>query len=243
MRIYIGTSGWNYFWNPDGLRWYVENTRFNSIELNMSFYGFPRPKQVLRWKREGNELRWVIKVHRSITHLRKLSEVSLKTWHKFRDIFKELETNIDYYLFQFPPSLGYSDKILSRILNFHKIGNVGDKMAIEPRHESWFRANIEEKLSSYGIVIVTPDSPMFNGLPFNRIYVSSDVVYLRIHGRSEWYSHIYSSDELNELAEKVLETGVERAYIFLNNDHGMLPNGNELVDIFLKKGCSVSREN
>ena len=51
MNIFIGTSGWNYDWNPEkSLDWYVKNTKFNAIELNYSFYRFPSPKAVNAWK-------------------------------------------------------------------------------------------------------------------------------------------------------------------------------------------------
>ncbi|MCD6562527.1 MAG: DUF72 domain-containing protein [Thermoproteales archaeon] len=242
MKIYIGTSGWKYFWNPDGLKWYVENTPFNAIELNMSFYSFPRQRQVERWEREGNDLRWVVKVHRSITHMRKMSLKSIATWKKFREVFSPLEQKIDLYLFQFPPSLAFSEKIFERIISYYREGEIGEKMAIEPRHESWFNEKVEEKFAEHDILMVTPDSPMFNGLPQNKLFKTTDKVYLRIHGRTEWYSHIYSSEELEELVEKILETKTTKAYIFLNNDHGMLPNGEELVKIFTRRGYPVTRE-
>ena len=37
LRVYVGTSGWAYFWNPDGLDWYVRNSGLNAVELNASF--------------------------------------------------------------------------------------------------------------------------------------------------------------------------------------------------------------
>ena len=140
MRIYVGTSGWSYSWNPDGLKWYVHHSGFNAVELNMSFYSFPRVKQVERWVAEGSELRWVIKVHRSITHLRKLKPVSIDTWRRFRERFKPLEESIDFYLFQLPPSIVFGEEIINRIKVYSKIC---DKIAIEPRHKSWFKPDIE----------------------------------------------------------------------------------------------------
>ncbi|MFP3209319.1 MAG: DUF72 domain-containing protein, partial [Nitrososphaeria archaeon] len=38
MEPYVGTSGWSYAWNPDGLEWYVRNSGLNAVELNSSFY-------------------------------------------------------------------------------------------------------------------------------------------------------------------------------------------------------------
>ncbi|RLE90384.1 MAG: DUF72 domain-containing protein, partial [Thermoprotei archaeon] len=73
MEIYVGTSGWMYDWNIGGnLDWYVKFSELNTVELNASFYRFPFRNQVRSWARKGSKLKWAIKVHRSITHYRKL---------------------------------------------------------------------------------------------------------------------------------------------------------------------------
>ena len=77
MEVFIGTSGWSYNWNEgSSLEWYVNNSGLNAIELNMSFYRFPYPNMVKSWSSKGKQLAWVIKVHRSITHLKKLNKES-----------------------------------------------------------------------------------------------------------------------------------------------------------------------
>ncbi|MGC8556152.1 MAG: DUF72 domain-containing protein, partial [Conexivisphaera sp.] len=67
-EFYVGTSGWSYSWNPDGIGWYAENSGLNAVELNASFYRFPFPSMVRGWSRRSG-LRWSIKVHRSVTHV------------------------------------------------------------------------------------------------------------------------------------------------------------------------------
>lgn len=101
MKVFVGTSGWLYDWNEDGtLDWYVENSGLNAVELNASFYRFPFQNQVKSWKRKSKSLRWAIKVHRSITHLRKFGERAYDIWDKFKNLFNPLEDLIDFYLFQ-----------------------------------------------------------------------------------------------------------------------------------------------
>jgi len=54
LKALVGTSGWLYDWNEGGdLRWYVENSGLNAIELNASFYRFPFPSQVKGWSRRA----------------------------------------------------------------------------------------------------------------------------------------------------------------------------------------------
>ena len=70
--IFVGTSGWSYNWNlGKSLEWYTNESGLNAIELNMSFYRFPYPNMIKSWAKKGSTLAWIIKVHRSITHLKK----------------------------------------------------------------------------------------------------------------------------------------------------------------------------
>ena len=232
MRIYVGTSGWRYDWNPDGLRWYVQYSEFNAVELNMSFYSFPREKQVDRWFNEGRKLRWSIKVHRSITHLRRMNEKSIPTWKKFRERFKPMEELIDFYLFQLPPSVTYSKAMHERILKYSEMCG---KIAIEPRNKSWFNRDVIDALSDLNIVIVTPDSPMYEGLPETGVISINDIVYVRMHGRLAWYNYGYLDEELEEVAEKILEKRPEKIYVFFNNNHDMLGDGRRMLEILRKK--------
>lgn len=103
MKFFVGSSGWQYSWNPDGLEWYLKNTNLNAIELNSSFYRFPFPNQVKGWKNKMKirEIRWSIKVNRLITHVYKLNEKALEIWKKFEKLFIPLEEYIDFYFFKF----------------------------------------------------------------------------------------------------------------------------------------------
>ncbi len=55
------------------------------------------------WARKGAGLRWAVKVHRYITHVKRLKEDALDTWLRFSDLFQPLDPYIDFYLFQMPP--------------------------------------------------------------------------------------------------------------------------------------------
>lgn len=228
MKLYIGTSGWRYTWNPDGLEWYVSNTGFNAVELNMSFYGFPRQKQVETWARIGSSLRWSVKVHRSITHMRRLNEKSHPVWTRFRERFKPLEPLIDFYLFQLPPRMKPSPQVLDRLKRYAELC---EKAAVEPRSPEWFQGDVPERLEEIGLYIVTPDSPIHEGLPGGRVYVSRGTVYVRMHGRLAWYNYGYLDEELEEVARAIVDASPERAYIFFNNNHDMLGDGRKMAEI------------
>ena len=71
------------------------------------------------------------------------------------------------------------------------------------------------------------------------IATSNGIVYLRIHGRTGWYYHDYSLEELEELASKVWEGRPDRVYVFFNNDHWMLENARLMKKIL--EGAPDSR--
>lgn len=227
----VGTSGWVYDWNIDGsLDWYIRNSGLNAVELNASFYRFPFPSQVAAWSRKGKRLRWAVKVHRLITHVRRLSEKALDSWGKFRRLFDPLDSQIDFYLFQMPPNFTATEANLRRVRHFIKESDLGWRFAIEFRHESWFREDMAEMVTGLGATYVSIDSPMAS-----LIIPSNKIIYLRMHGRTGWYSHNYSEDELKEIAEKVKFHNPNKAYIFFNNDHWMLENARLMLNLLKRK--------
>ena len=213
--VYVGTSGWSYDWNQgNSLNWYITESRLNSIELNMSFYRFPYPNMVKSWAAKGTALAWVVKVHRSITHFQKLQSSAVESFQRFKKIFKPLEKQIHYYLFQFPPS--FTDiTILERFIE--QTGT--EKLAIEFRHPSLFTTELIEWGKKNGILLVSIDAPQ---LP--QILMSKTVVYERIHGRTEWYFHDYYTKELKEIRKRILSNNPQTVYVFFNNNHAMLQN-------------------
>ncbi len=233
VEIYVGTSGWVYDWNPQGkFDWYVKNSGLNAVELNSSFYRFPFPNQVKSWFNKGRSLRWSIKVHNSITHLRKLSEKALDTWNKFYNIFKPMDSIVDFYLFQMPPNFSATEKNIERIRKFFENTGLGSRFAIEFRHRSWFNDNTVKFCEKLGLTLVSIDAPIGTW-----IVSSNGIVYLRLHGRGEWYAYEYSFDELKSLAKMILDLSPSKIYVFFNNDHWMLENARTMLKI-LRELCS-----
>lgn len=227
MKTYIGTSGWNYpSWNPDAsLEWYAKESGLNAIELNFSFYKFPSEKAVKKWAKKGKKLRWVIKVNRVITHTFKFNERAWKRWLQFKKIFKALDKNIDFYLFQLPPIL--TPNQADRIAKFAKRTKLGKRFALEPRNEKWFDAKWIAWAKKNKITWVSIDAPKFSC----DVYNTTGLVYERIHGRTAWYSHHYTNSELKEIARKIKKVKPRKAYVFLNNNSGMLRDARKIKKI------------
>lgn len=220
MEVYVGTSGWLYDWNEGAtLDWYVEESGLNAVELNASFYRFPFRNQVRSWSVKGQKLRWSIKVHRSITHTRRLGEKALDIWIRFADLFKVMDKLVDFYLFQLPPTYSCKDENLRRVEQFNEKTGLGVRMAVEFRHESCFTQKTVKWAEDIGVTLVSVDAPIATWVVSSR-----GTVYLRVHGRISWYGHDYSEEELRELVQRVSELSPKRVYVFFNNDHWMLAN-------------------
>ncbi len=232
--VFVGTSGWLYDWNKAGnLEWYVRFSGLNAVELNASFYRFPFRNQILGWMKKGRKLRWSIKVHRSITHYRKLSPEALSTWRKFKNLFEPLNSTgiLDFFLLQMPPNFTKTSQNIIKLKNFVKSSEVKpEKIAIEFRHESWFTDEIIKLAENLGIVVVSVDSPIATW-----IRPTKETIYLRMHGRSSWYIHNYSLEELIEISEKILSLNPKKIYVFFNNDHWMLKNAKTLLSMLKRE--------
>jgi uncharacterized protein YecE (DUF72 family) len=226
MKVYIGTSGWYYDWNKEKtLDWYVANSELNAVELNASFYRFPLPEQVKAWAKKGKMLRWVIKVNRLITHRFKFSEKAHETWQRFANLFSIMNDLIDFFLFQLPPNITSDSK--EKVAGFLQSTRIADKCALELRHDSWFNSDLIAWAKSIGLTWVSVDAPKFT----RDIVKTKDTVYLRMHGRTEWYRHDYSASELQDIARRILIVKPDNVYVFFNNDHKMIDNARHLRKI------------
>jgi len=220
MEVFVGTSGWSYDWNSGGnLDWYLENSGLNAVELNASYYRFPFRNQIAGWSRKGAALRWSVKVHRFVTHQHKFNDAARATWEKFLDLFAPLDPLIDTYLFQAPPSM----KNVGRLAAFFTELPLLEKCVLEIRNRELLADDAGCRILQEHVPLVSVDSPDMQ----NRIF-AGDLVYLRMHGRDDWYQHDYSRKELNETAALLRAGGAKKVYIFFNNDHAMLKNAQQM---------------
>jgi uncharacterized protein YecE (DUF72 family) len=233
LDLYVGTSGWVYDWNPDGFDWYVSRSGLNAVELNASFYCYPFRSQVEGWRRRSpGFMRWSVKVHRLVTHVYRLVGKAYDRWLSFLELFKPLDPHIDFYLLQLPPSAGPTSSFVDRLELFIKEAGLGPRLAIEWRHPSWFKERWAEWCAKLEATAVSVDSPELSSMIFN----TSGLVYVRMHGRSSWYAHEYSVEELSEVLRRVVEASPLKAYVFFNNDHDMLHNARELLELARQMG-------
>ncbi|MQK95705.1 DUF72 domain-containing protein, partial [Escherichia coli] len=76
--------------------------------------------------------------------------------------------------------------------------NLGKKFALEVRNLKWFNRECVDWAAKLGITWVSVDSPDY---PLD-VYNTNGIVYERMHGRTAWYSHYYTDEELRDVAGK-----------------------------------------
>src|ERR1700704_1794485 len=144
MHIRVGTSGYSYkewkgsFYPEDlpaakMLPYYGE--RFDSVEINNTFYRMPDAKMVSKWGEQVPEaFTFVLKAPQRITHQKKLTGAG----DDVKVLFEAAETlggKLGPVLFQLPP---YSRKDAVKLREFVAVLPQGRRVAFEFRHESWF---------------------------------------------------------------------------------------------------------
>lgn len=218
----IGCSGWSYnHWRgnfyPVGVppgRWlehYAEH--FDTVELNASFYRLPSESTVRAWRqRTPAGFRFAVKASRYITHLRRFANCE-GPLEQFFGRMLPLGDRLGPMLYQAPPAVERDDQLLARFL---RLLPPGPLHAFEFRHPSWWADPVYELLNEHGASLVAYNMGE-TGAPL----VPAANVYARLHGPGATYASPYSQAELIGWRNVIQALpGVERAWIYFNNDIG-----------------------
>jgi uncharacterized protein YecE (DUF72 family) len=236
-----GAGTWKGYFYPTGkineLEYYSQF--FNTVEVNSSFYRPPNPGYVYNWARRVPErFLFTVKLWQKFTHPKMYEEATDEAAaisQKDVDLFKKSIEPLARYgklgalLAQFPPSFkndGFGQQILGAVIKtFSEY-----RLAVELRHRSWSDdENTAQFLRENNITWVQIDEPKFPSSIAADIPVTAEMAYFRFHGRNAemwWkgdsesrYKYLYSSEEINELADRV-KAGSEKAdltFVLFNN--------------------------
>jgi uncharacterized protein YecE (DUF72 family) len=90
---------------------------------------------------------------------------------------------------------------------------------IEFRHESWFRKEVYDLLSSHNAIFCILSAP---GLPSNAVVIGK-FAYVRFHGADSWYDHNYCQSEMKEWARKIKQMKADTFAYFKNDWYAYAP--------------------
>lgn len=225
----IGTSGWNYRNWRDGFygdtpqkQWLNFCSRhFTGIEVNGTFYRLQSRETFRRWHDEtGEGFRFAIKANRYLTHRKKLIDPadSLRLEKERADAMGD---KLAAVVWQLPNGF---KKNFQRLAGFAEALEAwpGVRHAVEFRHDSWFDHEVADCLAEHRIAVCQSDAadwPLWDA-------VTTDMVYVRLHGHTRTYASAYSKDLLDDWARKVnrwLAEGRDVHVYFDNDSEGAAP--------------------
>ena len=224
--IRIGTSGWSYdHWTdvlyPQGLpaskrlAHYVD--AFDTVELNASYYRWPRDAAFAGWRqRLPDGFTMAVKAHRGLSHFRRLK--SPEPWvERFERCWKALGERAEALLVQLHPAMERDD---SRLDHFLGLMPPSIPVAMEMRHPSWNDPAVFSLLERHGAAYVVMSGAGLACVP----RATSNLVYVRMHGPepASLYTGSYSDRDLHEWADRVMAWQQEgrRVDVYFNNDLG-----------------------
>jgi uncharacterized protein YecE (DUF72 family) len=241
-RVFIGTSGFSYkHWGngvfyPKGLpqsEWFnFYASYFNTVEINSTFYRLPKVEVFESWYRKApQDFIFVLKGNRFMTHIKKFKDPK-DSWDLFHQRAQVLKEKLGPILFQTPPSW---KKDLRRLEGFLEIIPENLRLVFEFRHPSWFEGEVYKILRKHNntclCFVSSPNWPTAE-------VVTSDFIYVRLHGEERLYSSTYSDKQLKSWAQKFkkwLGEGKD-VYAYFNNDAlGYGPENAKKLRQFLRR--------
>jgi uncharacterized protein YecE (DUF72 family) len=239
--LYIGTSGWQYRDWRGGLypaklpqRLWLEHyaDRFAVVEINNAFYRLPERETFRRWReRTPDDFVFVVKMSRYLTHIKRLKEPA-EPVARFLGRAEALGGKLGPVLLQLPPNLKADLSALDETLSLFP-GSV--RVAVEPRHETWFTAETRALLERHRAALCWADR---KGRPVTPLWRTTDFGYLRMHeGRAGPWPR-YGRASLRSWLDRIDRelTGLP-TYVFFNND----PGGAAVIDAAAMAGMARRR--
>jgi len=222
-RAWVGTSGWVYTGWREHLyadapvrRWLeIASRTFDTLEINGSFYTQIKPETYARWRRETPDgFRFALKGHRFVTHYKRLRDAAASV-QRLRDQASALGDKLAAVVWQLPARFSIDVPRLEDFLRSLE-GWPEARHALELRHRSWFVPAVADRLRAARVAVCLSDAPDF---PMWR-EVTTDLVYVRLHGHTRKYASQYSAANLARWAAETrrwLDEGRD-VHVYFDND-------------------------
>ncbi len=233
-KIRIGISGWRYApWRgkfyPKGLRQADElafaGDKFNSIEINGTFYSLQRPEYFDRWHDATPDgFIFAVKGPRLITHVKRLKDAQTPLANFFASGLLALKDKLGPILWQLPPSFTFNPERLAAFFDqlprtTHQAAQLAQhhdpylngrayleadaerplRHAMEIRHNSFCDPTYVKLLRKHKIGLVVADTVEWPRL----MDVTADFVYVRLHGSEKLYASGYGPKALAQWAARL----------------------------------------
>jgi uncharacterized protein YecE (DUF72 family) len=225
VSVLIGTSGWQYqSWRgvlyPAGLpqRLWLERYAgcFATVENNNAFYRLPPRETFAGWRdRTPGGFVMAVKASRYLTHIKRLREPA-EPVARLLAAAAGLGDRLGPVLLQLPPTLAADPRLLDGCLREFP---PAIRVAVEPRHASWWTDEVREVLAAHGAALCWVDR---RGKPQAPLWRTADWGYLRLHEGRANPRPSYGDAALRSWAQRISGAWGDDAdvYTYFNNDTG-----------------------
>ena len=256
MPMVIGTSGWQYRdWRgrlyPQGVpqrRWlehYAE--RYLTVENNNSFYRLPPRETFESWReRTPDDFVMAVKASRYLTHVLRLRDPA-EPVARLLGAASGLGRKLGPVLLQLPPTLKADAGALDACLEAFQtaaaaLGGQRLRVAVEPRHETWWTEQTRRVLTSRDAALCWADRC---GRPITPLWRTASWAYLRFHEGTAKPWPRYGSQALRSWVTRLTEAWPDEddVYVYFNNDHGgaAVINSAQFAGLAQRAGRTVTR--
>ncbi|HJU29207.1 MAG TPA: DUF72 domain-containing protein, partial [Candidatus Binataceae bacterium] len=172
-------------------------SRLRALEVDGTFYHMMRTPVFESWaKRTPDDFRFAIKGHRYITHIKRL-EPPARSIRLQRENSSALGVKLAAVLWQLPPNM---HKDIARLERFAAALDSWreTRHAIEFRHQSWFDDETAAVMTRERLANCQSDAskwPIWEA-------VTTDLVFVRLHGHTDTYASNYGDAELEQWARR-----------------------------------------
>jgi len=221
-EVRIGTSGWHYKhwvgtfyperWPASKMLGYYLD-RFDTVEINNSFYRLPPETAVEGWYASTPaNFCFAVKGSRFLTHMKKLADpaAGLEKFFSRADLLKD---KLGPILFQLPPNWEIN---LPRLEAFLDALPTWHRYAFEFRNPTWNTPELYAILEKHNAAYC----PFHLAGYQSPIEVTTDITYIRLHGPGGKYQGSYDDTALAQWAEriKVWRQELRAIYVYFDND-------------------------
>jgi len=225
--IHIGCCGF-----PNAKQKYYR--QFETIELQLTFYRFPKIETAQRWRDEAPKnfiftmkafqgithtyftptyrrcnLRWDKEKLKRLGHFRPTEEVR-EVWERTLEIARILQARI--IVFQCPPNFKFNKENAHNFLTFFESVKNGSFLFVVEFRSVWDKDWIRQHFSALNLIHCVD--------PFKEPPLTQGLRYFRLHGAppgEKMYRYQYSDIDLQDLRQTVISQPQTEIYCMFNN--------------------------
>jgi uncharacterized protein YecE (DUF72 family) len=193
------------------LRYYAD--RFDTVELNNTFYQLPQEKTLAQWKDTVPDgFIFSVKASRYITHMKKLKDPH-QSVPPLLERTRALKDKLGPFLFQLPPRWSINPERLDSFLDSLPKNLT---CTFEFRDPSWFDPRTYRILEKHDAAFCIYH--LAGRLSPREI--TAELVYVRLHGPGEAYQGKYDEETLSQWTERFLAWVADgkEVYCYFDND-------------------------